>query len=102
MGTGKPRKQMNLQFCIAKNDCLGDCENVIQIAQGLELPLLLFNRDEKLLDSFQGKLVTLHQNPNWVIHELGRHLQHILGERRRNQDDLRRPVHQETVRWVFL
>ena len=34
-----------------ENDCLRDREDIIEIRQRVELPLLLLNSDEKLLDA---------------------------------------------------
>ena len=49
---------------------LGNGQRVVQVAERIELPLLPFNGDEKLFDSFQSQLVTLDEDPDRVRHEL--------------------------------
>ena len=38
--------------------------------------------DEELLDALERQLIALHQDPDRVGHELVRHFQDLLGERR--------------------
>ena len=44
---------VNLSLCVAENDCLSDCEGVIQVTEGVKLPLLLLNCHKELLDALQ-------------------------------------------------
>lgn len=60
------------------------------IDHGDSLELLLFDGDKELPDALQGQLITLDQDPNRIRHKLGRHLQHIMRQRRRQDHDLRR------------
>merc|ERR1712190_220564 len=39
-------------------------------SQRVELPLLLFNGNIELANTFQGQLVLLHKNPHRITHEL--------------------------------
>lgn len=63
---------------------------VVEVTQGVKLPVLLLDGDEELLDALKGKLVTLDKDANGVGHELGGHLKHVVGESGRNNDDLSR------------
>ena len=47
-----------LELCVTENYSLCDGKDVIEIAQGVELPLLLLHCHEELLDAFQSKLIT--------------------------------------------
>ena len=81
-----PVGSTHLSPCVAEDDSLGDGEGVIQITERIELPVLLLHCDEELLDAFQRQLVTLDQNANRISHELGRHLQHVVRQRRGEED----------------
>jgi hypothetical protein len=83
------REPVDLSPCVAENDSLRDRNSLIKIAQRIELPLLLFDGDIELLDTFEGKLVTLDKNTNGVAHELFRHLEHVCRHRGGEKDDLR-------------
>merc|ERR1719500_1750425 len=65
---------VDLPLCVAEDHCLGDSESVIEVAQSVKLPLLPLNSHEELLDPLQCQLVTLHQDADWVRHELAGHL----------------------------
>jgi hypothetical protein len=54
------------------------------------LEFLLFDSDKELPDTFQGQFITLDQDPDRVGHELGRHLEHIVGQSGGKNDDLGR------------
>ena len=47
---------------VGKNDRLGDCQGLVQVTQGVQLPLLLVHVDVELLNTLQGQLVTLDQD----------------------------------------
>lgn len=79
---------VDLSACVTEDDSLCDCECVIEIAKCVELPLLLLNGNEVLLEAFQGQLVTLDKDANRVGHELGGHLQYIVRECGRDYNDL--------------
>ncbi len=55
---------------IDKDHTLGDSQCLIQITQGVQLPLFPINIHIELLDTLQGQLVSLHQNLDWLVHEL--------------------------------
>ncbi len=57
------REPVHLPLRIAEDDCLGDGERVVQVAQRVELPLLPLHRHEELFDALQRQFVTLHQDP---------------------------------------
>lgn len=82
---GKP---VDLAAGVAEDDGLSDGDSLIQIGEGIELPLLLLNGDVELLDTFKGKLVLLDQDADGVAHELGGDLKDVLGHGGREKDDL--------------
>lgn len=74
---------------VAEDDSLSDGQCVVEITQSVKLPVLLLDGDEVLLETLEGQLVTLNKDANGVGHELGRHVQHVVGEGSRHHDDLR-------------
>lgn len=73
---------------VAEDDSLSDGQGVVEIAQGVKLPVLLLDGDEVLLETLEGQFVTLHKDADGVGHELGCHVEHIVGEGSRDDDDL--------------
>lgn len=59
--------QSTLCLAVRKSWCKG--ERLIQITRWIQLLSLSFNINVKLLDSFKGRFF-LHQNSNWVSHEV--------------------------------
>jgi len=64
---------------VAVDDGLGDGQGLVEIAQSVQLPLFLLDRDVELTDTLEGKLVLLHEDTDRVAHELGSELQYIRG-----------------------
>lgn len=83
------REPVDLAARVAENDCLRDGECIIQIAEGVELPLFLFDRDKVLFQSLEGQLVTLDKDPDGIGHELGCHVEDIVWERGAHNNNLR-------------
>lgn len=81
---------VHLAPSIAENNGLSDGKGIVEIAKCVKLPLLLLDGNEVLLESFEGQLVTLDENAHGVGHELGGHVEHIVGEGGRNHYDLGR------------
>ncbi len=79
---------VDLPAGVAEDDGLGDGDGFVKIGQSIELPLFLLDGDVELLDTFEGELVLLDKNTDWVAHELGGDLEHILWHGGREQDDL--------------
>ena len=50
---------VDLATRVAKDNRLGDCERVVEIAESVEFPLFSFNGNKELLDAFQGQLITV-------------------------------------------
>ena len=76
------REPVNLAAGVGEDDRLGDGERLVEIAQGVELPLLLVHVDVELLDTLEGQLVALHENAHRLRHELSGNLQRLGGHRR--------------------
>lgn len=53
-----------LPLSVAENDCLGDGQGVVEITQGVKLPLFPFHSNEELLDSFQCQFITNQRGIN--------------------------------------
>merc|ERR1719240_1259360 len=70
---------VNLAACVAVDDGLGNSESFVQVTQSVQLPLLLFNCDVELANTFQGKLILLHKDAHSITHELGGHVQDFRG-----------------------
>lgn len=83
------RQPVDLSARVAEDDGLGDGEGVVQIAQGIEFPLLLLDCDEVLFQALEGQFVALDEDADGVCHELGGHVEHVVGEGGRDDDDLR-------------
>lgn len=79
---------VNLSPGVAEDNGLCDGDRLIEIREGVELPVLLLDGDVELLDTFEGKLSLLDQDTNGVAHELGGDLEHILGHGGRKEDNL--------------
>lgn len=79
---------VDLSLCGAEDDGLGDGERVVEIAEGVELPLFALNGDEKLLDTFERQFITLHEDSDRVRHELVGHLEDLVGKGGRDEADL--------------
>ena len=75
--------------CVAEDDglCYGEC--VIKVAQRVKFPILLFDGDEELFDTFKRQLITLDEDANRVGHEFCCHLKHIIRQSRAEKHDLR-------------
>merc|ERR1719234_1549646 len=73
---------------VAEDDGLGDGEGLVEVAEGVQLPLLALDGDVELTDSLQSELLLLDKDPHRVPHEPGGHLQHLLGHGGRQKDHL--------------
>ena len=47
------RQPVDLPLCVAKNDRLGNCQGIVQIAQCVKFPFLPLNGNEKLFDTYK-------------------------------------------------
>ena len=69
----------HLSPCVAVDDGLGDGEGLVQVAEGVQLPVLALHGDVELLDTLQRQLVALDQDAHGLAHELVGHLQDLQG-----------------------
>jgi hypothetical protein len=53
-----------LPLRVAENDSLGDGQCVIEITQGVKLPLFSFDSNKELLDTFQCQFITDQKGVN--------------------------------------
>ena len=79
---------VDLSASVAENDSLGDGERLVQVAEGVQLPLLALDRDVELADTLEGELLLLDEDSNRLAHEPGGHLQDLGGHGGRQKDDL--------------
>ena len=79
---------VHLALGVAEDDGLGDGQGVVQVTESVELPLLPLNSHEELLDALKGQLVTFNQDPDGVGHELGGHLEDLVGKSGGDETDL--------------
>ena len=73
---------------VAVYDGLGDGERLVEIAEGVELPLLAIDGDVELLDTLEGELVLLDEDADGVAHESLGDLEDVEGHGRREEADL--------------
>jgi len=72
----------HLLLLVQVDDALGDLEVLEELAEGVELPLGLLDRDEELLDTDEGQLLLLHEDRGGVSHELLGDLEDVWWHRR--------------------
>ena len=82
------RQPVNLPASVAEYYGLCDGDRFVEIAESIQLPFLLLDCDVELFDTFQGQLIPLDENPNWLSHKLLGHLENICGHGGREKDDL--------------
>ena len=78
----------HLAPCVAKDDGLSYRESVVQVAQGVKLPVFLFHCHEELFDAFQCQFITFHENADGVGHKFGGHFQNIVRQSGTQDNDL--------------
>ncbi len=79
---------VDLAAGVAENDGLGDGDGLVQIAEGVELPLFLLDGNVELFDTFESKLVPLDEDTDRVAHEFFGDLEDVGGHGSREQDNL--------------
>lgn len=73
-------KPVDLFARVAEYHSLCDGEGVVEVAECVEFPLLFFNSDEELFDTFECNLIALNENADRISHELGGHFEYIVRE----------------------
>lgn len=66
-GCGQGWSDAHLSLSVAEDDGLCDGQGVVQVTQGVKLPLLSLHGDEELLDPLQSQLITEEMR-----HQLGK------------------------------
>jgi hypothetical protein len=88
---------VDLAAGVAEDDGLGDGDGLVEVRQGVELPVLLLDGDVELADTLERELVLLDENADRVAHELLGDLEDVLGHGGREEDDLRRREEEQRV-----
>mmetsp|Transcript_107464 Transcript_107464/g.321408 ORF Transcript_107464/g.321408 Transcript_107464/m.321408 type:complete len:292 (-) Transcript_107464:48-923(-) len=70
-------KEVNLAPGVAVDNRLCDGQCLVEVAERVELPLLLLDCHIELPDTLQRQLILLHQDPDGFAHELGSQLQNV-------------------------
>lgn len=78
----------HLSSGVAEDDGLSDGEGIVQVAEGIKFPFFFLDCDKELLDAFERQFITLDEDANGVGHELGGHLEDIVGQCCTEQHDL--------------
>ena len=60
---------IDLSARVAKDDGLRDGDGFVQIGEGVEFPIFLFDGNVELFDSFEGEFVLLDEDANRIAHE---------------------------------
>jgi hypothetical protein len=92
---------VDLVLGVAENDCLGNGERVVEVAEGLELPGLFLDGNKELLNPIQSQLISLHKNLDGVLHELLGHEEDLVRKGRRDDHALS-PIRKVAVDVVDL
>jgi hypothetical protein len=79
---------VDLSPCVTENDSLGNRHRLVQVAQCVQLPILLLYSDVELLDTFKRQLISLDEDTHGVPHKLFGNLEHIRRHGSREEDDL--------------
>lgn len=82
-------KEIDLAASVTEDDSLSDVKSLVEIAKGVEFPLLTVHGNVELLDTLKGKLITLHENTDGVVHETLGDLEGLRGHGGREQTNLR-------------
>ena len=81
---------VDLSAGVAEDDGLSDGNGLVKIGESLQFPIFLLDGNVELLDTFEGKLILLDEDTDWVTHELGGDLEDILRHGSGKKDDLGR------------
>lgn len=79
---------VDLSASVTEDNGLSDGDGLVEIGEGVELPLLLLNSNVELLDTLEGEFLLLDKDTDGVAHELGGDLKDILGHGSGEQGDL--------------
>lgn len=79
---------VDLPAGVAEDNGLGDGNGLVEIGEGIKLPIFLLNSNVELLNTFEGQFSLLDQDTDGVAHELGGNFEDVLGHGSREKDDL--------------
>jgi len=75
-----PAPPAHLAAGVGEDHALRDGQGLVQVAQSVQLPVLLLDVHIELLDALKRQLVALHENAHRLVHELARDLQRLRGQ----------------------
>jgi hypothetical protein len=73
---------------VAEDDGLSDVEGIVEIAQGVKLPVLTLNVNVELTNTFKGKFVLVDKNTDRVVHKATGDVEGIGGHGGREEANL--------------
>ena len=79
---------VDLPAGVAEDNSLSNGECLIEIAQGVQLPLLALDGHVELTDTLEGQLLLLDEDSDGITHEAGGHLQDLGGHGGREKHHL--------------
>jgi len=80
---------IDLSTCVAENNSLSDGDGFVQIGEGIEFPIFLFDGNVELFDSFEGEFVFLDEDTNGIAHEFLGDFEDVRRHGGREEDCLR-------------
>jgi hypothetical protein len=79
---------IDLSARIAENNGLRDGDSFIQIGEGVEFPIFLFDGNVELFDTFESEFVFLDEDADGIPHELLGYFKDVRGHCGREEDSL--------------
>ena len=73
---------------VAEDDGLCDCDSLVEIGEGIQLPILLLDGNVELFDTFEGQFVLLDEDSHGIAHELGGNFEDVLWHGSGEKNDL--------------
>ena len=81
-------KLLDPLLTVGEYHALGNDHVLVELDEGSELLAVLLEGDVELLDTIESQLLVLHQDLDWVLHELVSHLHDLRRHGGRKQADL--------------
>lgn len=88
MGSHKLFDFLNSLFGVTVDKGLVDVQIGVKVKKYVHLPLLLFDGNVVLVNTFKSELLILDENLRWVSHEVLSHTENFVGEGGREKSNL--------------